>query len=306
MLYLTKGKGSNGAVKIDMENSRCPLLHNIYLVSAAEYSDSSPCTNHPLKCPECSPLAPAVWKYNFKQHLLVVHQGVNLAHYEDQFKISAEEKSRLELRWTKRHDSKRRGGKKKKSQLAISDGYTARLALRYVEILHRTLAILQLMFTPSRRTNPGDEGAVRSDESEAEASEMSTSGEDEGLTLPSDSDEDEDEERQDGKSDRDCDEDQLSVSTRPTRPAAAVSRPVEGQSDINTSSTPSSNPTPAPTAGHHLANENTEIGDHADNNTAVPEPTTDPHPSPPAQLPNTTTTQSGTDLISLSLYVGIR
>lgn len=129
-LYLTKGKGSNGAVKIDMENSRCPLLHNIYIAAAAEYSRSNPCTNHPIRCPECSPLAPAVWKYNFKQHLIDMHEGIDRTQYKKLYTISEEEKFQLTARWDKRDDPKLRGKKSKRRTLAISDGHTARLALR--------------------------------------------------------------------------------------------------------------------------------------------------------------------------------
>lgn len=129
-VYLMKGKGSNGAVKIDMENLRCPLLHNIYIAAAAEYSRSNPCTNHPLQCPECSPLAPAVWKYNFEQHLIDMHEGINRTQYEKLYTITEEEKFELGARWEKLHSPKKRSKKPKRSTLAISDGHTARLALR--------------------------------------------------------------------------------------------------------------------------------------------------------------------------------
>ncbi len=68
-IYLKKLKGHMGNITINMRASSCPNLVKFSIAIAAEFSDASPCTNHPFHCPKSPNLSPAVWSYTFHDHL---------------------------------------------------------------------------------------------------------------------------------------------------------------------------------------------------------------------------------------------
>ena len=67
---LVNCKGRTRNVAIDMNASSCLNLIKVSISVAAKCSDASICTNHPMSCPYCPRSSPAVWSYNFCQHLL--------------------------------------------------------------------------------------------------------------------------------------------------------------------------------------------------------------------------------------------
>ena len=68
-IYLKKLKGRMGNITINIRASSCPNLVKFSIVIAAEFSDASPCTNHPFRCPKCPDSSPVVWSYMFCDHL---------------------------------------------------------------------------------------------------------------------------------------------------------------------------------------------------------------------------------------------
>ena len=72
-IILKKAKGHTGKLAIDMESSSCPNLIKFSITNVATYFETSPCTNHPMRCPYCPKLNLAVWSYNFHHHLLRSH-----------------------------------------------------------------------------------------------------------------------------------------------------------------------------------------------------------------------------------------
>ena len=68
-IYLRKSKGRMGNITVDMRASSCPNLVKFSVIITAEFSDASPCTNHPFCCPNCPDSSPAVWSYTFREHL---------------------------------------------------------------------------------------------------------------------------------------------------------------------------------------------------------------------------------------------
>ncbi|KAG6834209.1 hypothetical protein H0H93_011160 [Arthromyces matolae] len=116
-------------MSIDMDRSRCPRLRKFALKTASEFSENSPCTNHPILCPHCPKKgAPAIWKYNLRQHLLKAHPTSNPDIYNDLYGISEEEQVLL---LGVREKTQRTGKKGRPARkLIISEGHSTRLLLR--------------------------------------------------------------------------------------------------------------------------------------------------------------------------------
>lgn len=130
-------RNSAGGLKINPERSTCPNLGKGFrLKSAAASTRLSPCTNHPLVCPECGPTQPAVWKYSLEDHLRSVHPRVNIERYRSTFSIDADEIEQVQ----KKFSVIPRGGAAKRKhaciaevdELTISEAHTSRVAFRYV------------------------------------------------------------------------------------------------------------------------------------------------------------------------------
>jgi hypothetical protein len=62
---------------------------------ASKYSDISPCTNHPLKCPLCRDDADLVWKYNLQSHIQTVHLTATLEKHKHLYIVNATERAKL-------------------------------------------------------------------------------------------------------------------------------------------------------------------------------------------------------------------
>ncbi len=100
---LTNGKGHARNVTINMNASSCLNLIKISISVVAKCSDASPCTNHPIHCPYCPHSSPAVWSYNFRQHLLRHHPAVSLNKHNSILTLSKLEKDGMKRVWDQRH-----------------------------------------------------------------------------------------------------------------------------------------------------------------------------------------------------------
>ncbi len=77
-IYLRKTKGRTGNITIDMRVSSCSNLIKFSITVTTQFSDASPCTNHPICCPYCPNSSPAVWSYTFCKHLTWFYPTVSL------------------------------------------------------------------------------------------------------------------------------------------------------------------------------------------------------------------------------------
>lgn len=88
--FVPSSKGSS----VDVKASQCPSIRNFSIKSAAKYTETSPCTNHPLICPLCPEKSAGVWKYNLRSHLVDKH-GANPELYLTLFQLHPDEKIKL-------------------------------------------------------------------------------------------------------------------------------------------------------------------------------------------------------------------
>ena len=98
-IYLRKTKGRAGNIAINMRASSCSNLVKFSITVAAEFSDSSPCTNHPMNCPYCPKSSPAVWTYTFREHLNRFHPTASLEDNKTIWAVSGLEKERMKNIW---------------------------------------------------------------------------------------------------------------------------------------------------------------------------------------------------------------
>jgi hypothetical protein len=106
VVYIAKGKGSQGAHYVDVSKSRCKNGNVVKLsLAAGEKSTmSSPCTNVPLACPLCPSMAPAIWKYNLAEHISHVHPTADASSddYKSLYAVGPFEVSALKVLWLKK------------------------------------------------------------------------------------------------------------------------------------------------------------------------------------------------------------
>jgi hypothetical protein len=123
----------NKVDQIDLDNSRCPNIYKIQLSTAAKYSQMSPCTNVPLRCPLCPTLSDCIWKYNMCAHILKDHPSASIDLYRGLFTLIKDEFVLMKAVYL----AKLRKGKKNVKgfrPLRISEGHSSRLATRSVLI----------------------------------------------------------------------------------------------------------------------------------------------------------------------------
>ncbi|KAJ6459302.1 hypothetical protein C8R45DRAFT_942329 [Mycena sanguinolenta] len=161
-IVVIKNKGSDGAVRIDMDRSRCPNLGNLGLATGAKSSGKKPCTNRPLLCP-VSPCPDVIWKYNLKSHIQSVHPGANVNNYKSFYELADGEEANLKRIST----TKKRKSKTKKINIRISPQHGTEAALGdFSQLPHAS----------------GDEHD--SDDNESQASSRSSSPEHVPESLP--------------------------------------------------------------------------------------------------------------------------
>ncbi|KAE9394828.1 hypothetical protein BT96DRAFT_998151 [Gymnopus androsaceus JB14] len=128
-IYLQKRTGTKGVSVIDMKRSRCRNLKSFSIKTASEFKEGSPCTNHPLKCPLCPSESPAIWKYNFIQHINQSHHGARAEIYKELYELDDAEPILMKNVL----DSKTRAKKKSKKDshaLVVSAAHSTRMVLR--------------------------------------------------------------------------------------------------------------------------------------------------------------------------------
>ena len=114
---------------VSNERSRCPNMRKFKLGVAAEFTERSPCTNHPTACPLCPADAPAVWKYNLQSHIVAVHPTATVDLYKKHFEISDAERTLMKAAYLAkpRMSSKR---VRTREGLVISEGHSTRMVMR--------------------------------------------------------------------------------------------------------------------------------------------------------------------------------
>ncbi|GJE96106.1 hypothetical protein PsYK624_122990 [Phanerochaete sordida] len=132
-------KNSRGGYTVDTRPNRSRCLGGVRTFSikaAAKFSDTSPCTNHPIVCRLCPAGSPAVWKYNFESHLRSAHSGITIEQYASRYKLELDMlviDSREITLMKRAYEKRRRHSKNKKKilqTLKISEEHTTRLAIR--------------------------------------------------------------------------------------------------------------------------------------------------------------------------------
>ncbi|KAJ7654334.1 hypothetical protein B0H17DRAFT_1186207 [Mycena rosella] len=80
-----------------------------------------------LRCALCNPKDPAVWRYNFKEHMMQHHSDVSLTKYSHIWELCTAETAGMKKVWVAR--DKRKKAKKAKPSLVVSSAHSSRLAL---------------------------------------------------------------------------------------------------------------------------------------------------------------------------------
>lgn len=130
--YLSKGKGADRSPKLNESTSTCPNFVSFSYSVAAISTMASPCSNVPLPCKECPAGSPAIWRYNFLEHLKTRHPHVNPSVYKMIWTIGKAEKAGLKQVWDDRLKVKKKRASKntKKITLVISEAHSSRLTLQ--------------------------------------------------------------------------------------------------------------------------------------------------------------------------------
>ncbi|KAF4596881.1 hypothetical protein EYR40_007427 [Pleurotus pulmonarius] len=134
--YLKKGKGTAAGIQVDIERSTCANPMNFSYSVASVWTEQSPCTNVPVRCPECiktNKFAPGVWRYNMVHHMRERHSYVTVAEYDPTWTVDKSEREGLRGIWNNRHKKKQtRKAKTSKRTMVISDAHRTSNILRCV------------------------------------------------------------------------------------------------------------------------------------------------------------------------------
>ncbi|KAG6831249.1 hypothetical protein H0H93_013813, partial [Arthromyces matolae] len=129
-IFLSKGKGAKGGLRVDLKRSECPNLVNFKYKIAERSTLSSPCSNVPIQCPICLPSAPAVWRYNFKHHLDTEHPNASHNLYASIWDISDDERKEMKRIWADRRKVVvKRVKKKAVEELVVSEAHRSRIVM---------------------------------------------------------------------------------------------------------------------------------------------------------------------------------
>ncbi|KAJ7840906.1 hypothetical protein B0H13DRAFT_1449784, partial [Mycena leptocephala] len=129
--FLKKSHSAGAGMTINMATSRgCPNFTKKFNYSTAEKSSSknSPCSNVPLRCPECDTTDPVVWRYNLKYHLSRDHPLTPLSRSAHLWEISETENAWMLEIFKKAKEVRPKRTKTVKSRLVISNAHSSRLA----------------------------------------------------------------------------------------------------------------------------------------------------------------------------------
>ena len=124
-LYLAKGRGVNGNLRIDPKMSKGCLVKLNYSYSiAAESTASTPCSNVLIHCPISPKTDPTIWKYFMRVHFEEKHKTFDLTKYERPWKLSNFERSEMKKIWVKQGKVMTKHTKKSKIPPLIRGLYT--------------------------------------------------------------------------------------------------------------------------------------------------------------------------------------
>ncbi|EJD42454.1 hypothetical protein AURDEDRAFT_26870, partial [Auricularia subglabra TFB-10046 SS5] len=133
LFYLRKGKGADSGHQVDFRRGKsrgCERARPFKYAFAAKSTAHSPCSNVPIICPRCPDTQPAVWKYNFLEHLRQAHPTAAPEDYKELYELSTSEVEALRSVWTARHHPRRVSRKSSNVvELKISDAHRAVIPL---------------------------------------------------------------------------------------------------------------------------------------------------------------------------------
>ncbi|KAJ6479378.1 hypothetical protein DFH09DRAFT_951401 [Mycena vulgaris] len=106
-------------VAIDFKKSQgCPnFIKKFNYGVAAKSGTKSPCSNVPLRCPECDSDQPTVWRYNLKYHLMHFHPRASVANHKDLWEINPSELATMRAVWERLKEPRKKTAKKRLNQL---------------------------------------------------------------------------------------------------------------------------------------------------------------------------------------------
>ena len=130
-ILFKKARGWMGKLAINMKSSSCPNLIKFSIANVAACFETSPCTNHPMKCPYCPKLNPAVWSYTFCHHLCRFHPSIHLSDHNSLWTPLKLEKDGIKCIWQHRHKQPKLHQREQCPSLIISETHHMQFVLRY-------------------------------------------------------------------------------------------------------------------------------------------------------------------------------
>lgn len=128
--HLQKSNDDAKNQQLDLDGSVCPKLQKFSYAAASKSKTNSPSSNAPIHCPFCDKKAPAVWRYNLRQHLSQTHPSVDPHDVKNLWQLSKEEKTGLHKVWERLKSSRNTRGSKAEPTLKLSNAHSSLLALR--------------------------------------------------------------------------------------------------------------------------------------------------------------------------------
>ncbi|KAF8187410.1 hypothetical protein K438DRAFT_1677498 [Mycena galopus ATCC 62051] len=128
--FALKKTADGMTVKMDASKGCTNFVKKFNYGVAAKSTTSSPCSNVPLRCPECDTTDPSIWRYNLKKHLLHDHPHTPISKHAHLWELTESESMAMRAVWEKLQvPRKKKGTKKSKATLKISAAHSSRLAL---------------------------------------------------------------------------------------------------------------------------------------------------------------------------------
>ncbi|KAF9503559.1 hypothetical protein BS47DRAFT_1309594, partial [Hydnum rufescens UP504] len=103
LIYHVRGRGAHSALHVDVIRSHgCPAIGNFSYKKASQSTAGSPCSNVPLKCPQCPASDPAIWRYNIPAHFAKEHASADAQEYLGLSTLSLSETDSMRIIWNNR------------------------------------------------------------------------------------------------------------------------------------------------------------------------------------------------------------
>ncbi|KAJ7333384.1 hypothetical protein DFH08DRAFT_939956 [Mycena albidolilacea] len=128
--FALKKTADGMTVELDASKGCSNFVKKFNYGVAAKSTKNSPCSNVPLRCPECDRTDPSIWRYNLKEHLARYHPLTPVSRYRELWELTESESTAMRVVWEKLQvPRKKKTAKKPKATLAISAAHSSRLAL---------------------------------------------------------------------------------------------------------------------------------------------------------------------------------